>query len=47
LVLAVDRNRLQLAGGKAVLLNLADLCRVARIGKLGKAVGAEIELNVA
>src|ERR1700692_4856221 len=43
LVLAVDRNRLQLAGGETILLELADLCHTARIGELGEAVGAEIE----
>ena len=37
----------KLAGGEAVLLQLADLRRAARIGELGEAVGAEIELDVA
>src|SRR6202034_4893000 len=46
-VLAVDRNRLELAGGEAVLLPLAHLRRRARLRKFGEAVVAELELDVA
>ena len=41
--LVVDRDRLQRAGGEAVLLQQIDLRAAVRIGELGDAAGAEVE----